>query len=87
MSEPPSHSAEDRGASQPPTLLTAEELEVAVLLAAGYMERDIVTRTSFDLERVFELKSCVQQKLGLRDQSLLSRWAIEHKLLPRKRKS
>jgi DNA-binding NarL/FixJ family response regulator len=65
-----------RGESLPGTVLTGREDEVVKLIAEGHSSKDIAERLTISIKTVERHRANVLQKLGMRDRTELTRYAI-----------
>jgi DNA-binding NarL/FixJ family response regulator len=72
---------ERRGEQVPKTLLTAREDEVLKLIAEGYTSREIAQALTISVKTVERHRANILEKLGMRDRTQLTRYAIRAGLI------
>lgn len=65
-----------RGAALPTTVLTSREDEVVKLIAEGHSSKEIAQRLTISIKTVERHRSNILDKLGMRDRTELTRYAI-----------
>jgi DNA-binding NarL/FixJ family response regulator len=65
-----------RGDPLPPTVLTPREDEVVKLIAEGHSSQQIAQSLTISLKTVERHRENILQKLGMRDRTELTRYAI-----------
>lgn len=71
----------DLGAPDPVSVLSPRELETLRFLAVGLTNREIATRLGISVKTIDTHRGHVLKKLGLRNNSDLTRFALEHGLV------
>jgi DNA-binding NarL/FixJ family response regulator len=72
--------AEREASSLPGSRLTAAELELVRLVAAGLTDREIAERLYLSRHTVQNRLARIREKTGLRRRAELARWAVDHAL-------
>jgi DNA-binding NarL/FixJ family response regulator len=72
---------ERRGEPVPRTMLTARESEVLKLIAEGYTSREIAQALTISVKTVDRHRANILEKLGMRDRTQLTRYAIRAGLI------
>jgi DNA-binding NarL/FixJ family response regulator len=65
-----------RGEALPTTVLTSREDEVVKLIAEGHSSKEIAQRLTISIKTVERHRSNILEKLGMRDRTELTRYAI-----------
>jgi DNA-binding NarL/FixJ family response regulator len=78
-----SDNAERRGspASAAPRALTARELQVARLVAAGMRNREIASELALSVRTAESHVERIRVKLGFRSRAQIGRWVAQHDIL------
>jgi DNA-binding NarL/FixJ family response regulator len=66
--------------------LSGREFQILCLIAAGKPPRDIATELNVSVKTVATHRARLLQKMGLRNNAELVQYAIEHHLLPERRR-
>ena len=66
--------------TQPPSILSARELEVACLVAAGRSSKEVASDLDLSTRTVEKHRANIMEKLGVREVASLVRWVIENNL-------
>lgn len=65
-----------RGEALPRTVLTSREDEIVKLIAEGHSSKEIAQRLTISIKTVERHRSNILEKLGMRDRTELTRYAI-----------
>jgi DNA-binding NarL/FixJ family response regulator len=66
--------------TQPPSVLSARELEVARLVSAGRSSKEVASDLDLSTRTVEKHRANIMEKLGVREVASLVRWVIENNL-------